>query len=179
MNEAKAVLEFWQEAGPKKWFVKDDGFDKAIWTRFGELHKRACKGALAHWQGEAENALALILVLDQFSRNMFRNDARAFTQDAMGLKTAKASIATGFDQAVLPSLRQFFYMPLMHSESIIDQQACVHLFHELGQPEGLKFAILHRDIIARFGRFPHRNKVLKRKTTPLEERFLDEGGFSG
>jgi len=120
MNEAEGVLKFWQEAGPKKWFVKDDHFDEAIRNRFGELHKKAAKGALAHWQGEAESALALVLVLDQFSRNMFRDDARAFAQDAMGLKIAKAAVAAGFDRAVLSSFRQFFYMPLMHSESIVD-----------------------------------------------------------
>jgi len=179
MSEADAVLTFWKDAGPKMWFTRDDGFDRDILMRFGALHQKAAAGKLADWQNEADSALALILVLDQFSRNLFRDDARSFAQDRQGLQVAKSFIAKGFYSQVDPSLGQFFYMPLMHSESILDQQACVCLFHATGRAENLKYAILHRDIIARFGRFPHRNKVLGRATSSAEQAYLDEGGFSG
>lgn len=179
MSEADAVLAFWKDAGPKMWFTRDDGFDRDILLRFGALHQKAAAGELADWQNAADSALALILVLDQFSRNLFRDNARSFAQDGQGLRVAKSCLSKGFDHQVDSSLKQFFYMPLMHSESILDQQACIGLFHATGMAENLKYAILHRDIIARFGRFPHRNKVLGRATSSAEQVYLDEGGFSG
>lgn len=179
MSNAASVLEFWLDAGPKAWFSKNDAFDAAITEQFGTLHNQAASNELADWENQAGSALALILVLDQFSRNMFRNDARSFAQDELCLEIAKSSIVKGFVSKVDPSVRQFFYMPLMHSESIIDQRLCVSLFHAANLPENLKFAIVHRDIIERFGQFPHRNSVLGRPTSPAEHTFLNDGGFSG
>ncbi len=179
MNESTSVLEFWLNARPKTWFSKSDEFDASIKQQFGALHEKAAANELSNWESEPESALALILILDQFSRNLFRNDARAFAQDALGLNIAKNSISQNFDASVDPSLKQFFYMPLMHSESILDQRHCVRLFHAANMPDNLKYAILHRDIIERFGQFPHRNSVLGRPTSPAERSFLDGGGFSG
>ena len=179
MSEAAAVLEFWLNAGPKTWFSKNDEFDASIKQQFGALHKKAASNELSDWENEADSALALILILDQFSRNIFRNNADAFAQDALCLKIAKFALSQNFDTRVDPSVRQFFYMPLMHSESILDQRHCVGLFHAANMPDGLKFAILHRVIIERFGQFPHRNSVLDRPTSPVERSFLGGGGFSG
>ena len=179
MSEAASVLEFWQNAGPKAWFAKSDEFDTSIRQQFGVLHEKAASNELSAWEDQPDSALALILILDQFSRNLFRNDARAFAQDELCLKIAKSSLSQNFDAKVDPSLKQFYYMPLMHSESILDQRHCVRLFHAANLPDNLKFAILHRDIIERFGQFPHRNSVLGRPISPTERSFLDGGGFSG
>lgn len=179
MSDAASVLEFWLNAGPKTWFSKDDAFDASIKQQFDALHERAAANELSGWENEPDSSLALILVLDQFSRNLFRNDARAFAQDALCLKISKSALSREFDTKVDPQVRQFFYMPLMHSESILDQRHCVSLFHAANMPDNLKYAILHRDIIERFGHFPHRNSVLGRPTSPAERSFLDGGGFSG
>ena len=179
MSDASAVLEFWRDAGPELWFSKDDEFDRAMDQQFGPLHKRAASNELASWEKQPESALALILLLDQFSRNLYRNDPGAFAQDALALRIAKTSLDREFDLAVEPEIRQFFFLPFMHSESLRDQNRCVHLFHATGLADNLKFAILHRDIIVRFGKFPHRNKVLSRPTSAAEQAFLDDGGFSG
>ena len=179
MSKASDVVEFWLNAGPKAWFSKNAEFDASLDDQFGGLLKKASSNELSAWENEPESALALILLLDQFSRNLFRNDARAFSQDPWCLKIAKSSLENGFDARVNPALRQFFFMPLMHSESILDQRHCVQLFHAVNLPDNLKYAILHRDIIERFGRFPHRNAVLGRPTSLAEQAFLDAGGFSG
>lgn len=179
MSDAASVLEFWLDAGPKTWFSKSDTFDASIKQQFGALHEKAASNELSDWENEPDSALALILILDQFSRNLFRNDARAFAQDALCLRITKSALSHEFDRKVDPPVKQFFYMPFMHSESIIDQRHCVSLFHAAGFLENLKFAILHRDIIERFGQFPHRNSVLGRPTSPAERSFLDGGGFSG
>ncbi len=179
MGDALRVIKFWTDAGPKFWFAKDNEFDRQMSQKFRELHTRAAGGELDDWVNDPERALALILVLDQFSRNLFRDDAGAFAQDAAALKIANHSLEKGFDGQVDAQLRQFFYMPFMHSESIDDQQRCVELFEAKGGADSIKFAIIHRDIIARFGRFPHRNRVLGRTTSPEEQAFLDDGGFSG
>jgi uncharacterized protein (DUF924 family) len=178
MNDAAAVLEFWLNAGLKTWFSKSDKFDAAIRQQFGALHKKASLNELSAWQNEPASALALILILDQFSRNLYRDDARAFAQDELCLKIAKSTLAKGFDTQFELPIRSFFYMPFMHSESILDQRHCVRLFHAVDVPDNLKFAILHRDIIIRFGQFPHRNSVLGRPTSTAERSFLDNGGFS-
>ena len=172
------VLDFWVAAGPGKWFAKDDAFDAAFGSRFLEAHEAAAAGALQGWAQTAPGALALVLLLDQFPRNAFRNTARAFATDAQALRTARAAIDQGFDEATAVALRAFFYMPLMHSESLADQDDCVALSRPL-PGNTLRFAELHRDIVRRFGRFPHRNAVLGRHTTAEEQRFLDEGGFAG
>ena len=179
MRKANDVIEFWLNAGPKAWFSKNAEFDASLEELFGGLLKKAASNELTAWEREPNSALALILLLDQFSRNLFRNDARAFAQDPLCLRIAKSSLENGFDAHVDPALRQFFFMPLMHSEKISDQRRCVQLFHAINMPDSLKYAILHRDIIERFGRFPHRNTVLGRPTSLAELTFLDEGGFSG
>jgi uncharacterized protein (DUF924 family) len=173
------VVAFWIEAGPSKWFTKDSAFDAAIAARFAALHAAAAGGELDAWAKSPEGALALLLLLDQFSRNMHRGSAAAFAQDARALDVAQTAVAAGFDRTVDPSLRPFFYLPFMHSEAIADQRRCVALAHALPERNTLHFARLHERIIRRFGRFPHRNQVLGRHTTPAEKAFLDGGGFAG
>jgi uncharacterized protein (DUF924 family) len=173
------VVTFWRDAGQEKWFNKDEAFDREIADRFAALHGEAAAGKLSGWADSPEGALALILMLDQFSRNLFRGSPRAFAQDAMALEVARKSLDAGFDRKVEPELRMFFYMPFMHSEAIADQQRCVSLFHGLSGGETLKHAHEHEEIIRRFGRFPHRNAVLGRHTSAAEQSFLDGGGFAG
>ncbi len=172
------VLDFWRTAGPEKWFAKNDAFDAEFTHRFLAAHEAAATGALDDWAQDAPGALALVLLLDQFPRNAFRDSPRAFATDALALHTARTAIYRGFDQSTEVELRAFFYMPLMHSESLADQDDCVALSRPLPGTT-LRFAELHRDIVRRFGRFPHRNAVLGRSTTPEEQAFLDEGGFAG
>jgi uncharacterized protein (DUF924 family) len=174
------IVAFWREAGEEKWFNKDEAFDRHIAERFAALHADAVAGRLADWAETPEGALALILLLDQFSRNLFRGKPQAFAQDAMAVDLARMSLDAGHDKSVDPTLRMFFCMPFMHSETIAAQRRCVCLFHRLvGATEGLKYALEHAEIIRRFGRFPHRNAILGRHTTPAERSFLDGGGFAG
>jgi len=173
------VLSFWREAGPKKWFSKDAAFDREISTRFLATHEAAAAGRLADWENTAEGALALMILLDQFPRNMFRESARAFATDPMARRIADSAIGKGYDRQVSATDRQFFYLPFEHSEALADQERCVALFGATGDAELLKWAELHADIIRRFGRFPHRNAVLGRATTAAEQAFLDSGGFAG
>jgi uncharacterized protein (DUF924 family) len=175
----ESVLTFWREAGPESWFNKSDAFDAAIRERFLETYEAAVAGRLDHWKDNAEHALALALVLDQFPRNMFRNSPRAFAADPLALDLARHAVAHGYDRQVSASERGFFYLPFMHSEELPDQEMCLALYRALGNPEGTKYAELHADIIRRFGRFPHRNPVLGRTTTQQEKEFLDGGGFAG
>lgn len=173
------VLTFWREAGPDRWYKKDSEFDEMIRRRFLETYEAAAASQLAEWEATAESALALAVVLDQFPRNMFRGDARAFAADPLARAVAERAIARGFDlQTALPD-RQFFYLPFEHSERLADQERGVDLFRAAGDAELLKWAELHADIVRRFGRFPHRNALLGRTTTPEEQAFLDEGGFAG
>jgi uncharacterized protein (DUF924 family) len=172
------IVAFWQSAGYEKWYRKDDAFDVDIRRRFAATHAKAIAGELDSWALTAEGALALLILLDQFSRNLYRGDARAFAGDSVARAVADAAIADGFDHRVDPALRQFFYLPFEHSERMEDQGRSVSLFTALGG-ETLPYAIEHRDIIARFGRFPHRNAILGRTSTPEEQEFLDEGGFAG
>lgn len=174
------IVAFWRDAGQKKWFEKDEAFDRQVAERFEAIHAEAAAGRLSGWAETPEGALALILVLDQFSRNLFRGRPQAFAQDVMAADVAGRSLLAGFDRKVDPSLRLFFYMPFMHSEAIADQERCISLFHEfVGTAAGLTHAHEHARIIRRFGRFPHRNAVLGRHTTPAEQSFLDGGGFAG
>lgn len=175
----QTVVRFWLEAGPKSWFAKDDAFDADLRTHFEAAHLAAARGALADWEESADGAVALLLLTDQIPRNIYRGSAHAFATDAMAREVCLRALARGFDQAFEPALRCFFYLPLEHSERIEDQDRSVALFETLGDGEYLKYAIVHRDIIARFGRFPHRNAVLGRITTAEEKAFLDEGGFKG
>jgi uncharacterized protein (DUF924 family) len=173
------VVAFWREAGPEKWYRKDAGFDSQLREWFSSLHRDAAQGQLDGWAETAEGALALLLLLDQFSRNMFRGRPETFTQDAKARAVADRAIQFGFDRDVGPPLRQFFYLPFMHSESIVDQERCLALCHALPDPSTLPYARDHERIVRRFGRFPHRNAVLGRHTSPAEQAFLDSGGFAG
>ena len=172
------VVAFWKDAGPAAWYRKDEVFDRSLVERFGALHGQAAEGALPP-SDTAEGALAVLLLLDQFSRNMFRDTPRMFAQDESAREMARRAIASGFDHAVDPQLRQFFYLPFMHSESLPDQDLCIRLIYGPPDRGNLPYAREHQRIIRRFGRFPHRNAVLGRHTTPAEERFLAEGGFAG
>jgi uncharacterized protein (DUF924 family) len=173
------VLTFWRTAGPEKWFAKNDAFDAEIKGRFLPTYEAAAAGQLAEWEATPEGALALTIVLDQFPRNMFRNDARAFAADATARGVGDRALARGFDREVPARERMFFYLPLEHSENPADQERCCALFRALGDADLLRWAELHAGIIRRFGRFPHRNAVLGRKTTPAERDFLDNDGFAG
>ena len=173
------VLAFWRAAGPDKWFAKNDAFDAEIRTRFLPTYEAAAAGKLSDWEETAEGALALTIALDQFPRNVFRNNARAFAADVMARAVADRAIARGFDQQVPVDERLFFYLPFEHSESMPDQERCCALVRALGNADQLHWAELHADIIRRFGRFPHRNAVLGRTTTVEERQFLDNDGFAG
>lgn len=173
------VLTFWFEAGPERWYTKDTGFDEEIRERFLALHEQAAEGGLTAWEQVPKAALALIILLDQFPRNMFRGTPRSFATDPLARDVAGRAILRGFDRTVEPIERQFFYLPLMHSEELADQDHCLALYKANGPAEGLPFAEEHRAIIIRFGRFPHRNPLLGRAMTEDEQRFLDEGGFAG
>lgn len=172
------VVSFWRDAGPERWFRKDDAFDHAFRQRFQSAHEAAAAGMLDGWAASAPGALALLILLDQFPRNAFRGTPRMFATDAQARDIADAAVARGLDQSVDASLRPFFYLPFMHAERLADQQRSVALNEPLGG-EALAYARVHLDVIARFGRFPHRNAVLGRINTPDEQRFLDEGGFAG
>jgi uncharacterized protein (DUF924 family) len=172
------VIAFWRDAGPSRWFRKDDAFDREFRERFLAAHEAASRGELDDWMKGADGSLALCILLDQFPRNSFRGTPRMFATDAKAREVARAAVDSGFDTQVEPALRQFFYLPFMHSEQPEDQALCVTLTARIGE-DSARFARLHQDIIERFGRFPHRNAVLGRVTTPEEQRFLDEGGFSG
>jgi uncharacterized protein (DUF924 family) len=176
---AAEIVSFWREAGPERWFEKDDDFDSTIRSRFLAAHEAAARGELAAFEDSAEGALALVILLDQFPRNMFRGSARAFATDAQARAVADRALARGFDQATDETMRPFFYLPFMHSELIADQDRCVQLYAALGDAEQLQYATTHRDIVAKFGRFPHRNRVMGRDTSPAEQEFLDSAGFAG
>ena len=172
------VVQFWVDAGPGRWFRKDAAFDDRFRERFAAAHEAAARGELDDWLTDAEGALALLILLDQYPRNSFRGTARMFATDDKALDVAKRAIASGFDMIVDSSLRLFFYTPFIHSERIENQDRALELYALLGG-DTARHAHIHRDIIVKFGRFPHRNPLLGRETTPDEQRFLDEGGFSG
>ncbi|TWA95950.1 DUF924 family protein [Bradyrhizobium stylosanthis] len=180
------ILAFWREAGRERWYERSDAFDADVRRRFLPLWQKAATGELAAWEASDDGALALVIVLDQFPRNMFRDDPRTFSSDARAREVARRAIDRGADRRVDPVLREFLYLPFMHSEHLPDQEHCVALFqntenvaNEADSAENLKYARVHADIIRRFGRFPHRNRVLGRPTTEEEQAFLDNGGFSG
>jgi len=173
------VLAFWRAAGPNKWFEKDTAFDAEIALRFSGLWQAGRDGTLAPWEETPEGALALVIVLDQFPRNMFRGDRRAYESDGVARSVADRAIGRGFDRRVPHPERQFFYLPLMHSENLADQERCVELARGYGDDEFMTYAEQHADVIRRFGRFPHRNATLGRAARPQEQAFLDAGGFAG
>jgi uncharacterized protein (DUF924 family) len=176
--DAAAMVAFWRDAGPDRWFAKDPEFDRLFRDRFVSLHEAAARGELVHWLATAEGALALVLLLDQFPRNAFRGTPRMYDTDALARTIADAAIAAGYDRQVDVGLQVFFYIPFGHSEDLADQERSVALNQRLGEPN-LTLARGHHDIVRRFGRFPHRNPILGRPMRPQEQRFLDEGGFAG
>jgi uncharacterized protein (DUF924 family) len=176
---ASDVLAFWRAAGPAKWFRQDDAFDAEIGARFLDDIEAAAAGRLRHWEATPEGALALVILLDQFPRNIFRNSARAFAADPLARAVANRAITQGFDQQVAKGERLFFYLPFEHSEDLADQERCLALMGALDDADLLKWARLHADIVRRFGRFPHRNSALGRATNAAEQAFLDGGGFTG
>lgn len=176
--EALAITRFWQEAGPDRWFAKDDAFDTEFRTRFAERHMAAARREYESWLDHPESTLALLILLDQFPRNCFRNTGHMYATDPLALHYARRALKAGHHLAFEGGIRVFFFLPLVHSENLIDQEEAVKLSEPLGGLY-LQSAEEHRDIIARFGRFPHRNPILARETTPEEQAFLDEGGFAG
>ncbi|NOJ40183.1 DUF924 family protein [Bradyrhizobium australiense] len=172
------ILAFWREAGPDRWYTRDDAFDAEVRRRFLGLWQTAAAGELSSWETSDDGALALVIVLDQFPRNMFRGDARTYVSDHLAREVAHRAIERGVDTRIDPTLREFLYLPFMHSEHLSDQLRCIELSRAAGHTESLKWAEHHADIIRRFGRFPHRNCLLGRATTPEEQAFLDEDGFS-
>ena len=174
-----AILNFWfVESEMKQWFVKDPEFDATIVKRFANLYEQAANDELDHWCALPDGTLALVILLDQFSRNMFRGDAKTFASDAKALAICKAAIEKGFDAKVADNQRNFLYLPFEHSEELADQVRAVELIAAMGNKELLKWAEKHKVIIERFGRFPHRNEVLGRPSTEAEKQFLGEDGSS-
>jgi uncharacterized protein (DUF924 family) len=176
--QAAQVVAFWRDAGPERWFKKDAAFDADFRDRFLALHERAAAGDLDAWAGSAEGSLALLILLDQFPRNAFRGTARMYASDAQARRIARLALDRELDLQVPQELRNFMYLPLMHSEQPDDQDLCVARTAALGE-DAQRFALHHRDIIRRFGRFPHRNALLGRASTEEERRFIAEGGFAG
>jgi uncharacterized protein (DUF924 family) len=179
MSTPADILAFWREAGRDRWYSKDDGFDAEVRRRYLDLWHKAAAGELSSWEAGDDGALALTIVLDQFPRNMFRGDARTYATDPLAREVAGRAIARGADAQIDPVLVEFLYMPFMHSEDLPDQLRCVELFRATGNAENLGYAERHADIVRRFGRFPHRNRLLGRTTTAAEQAFLDAGGFAG
>jgi uncharacterized protein (DUF924 family) len=171
-----AVLGFWREAGAGKWFNGGAAFDEECRTRFLDAHLKASRREFDGWLDDAEDALALVLLLDQIPRNVFRRSGHAFATDGLAREVAKRAVEAGFDQRIDAPMRLFFYMPFEHSEDMADQDRSVELVSAMGDAGYTDYARRHRDVIARFGRFPHRNAALGRVSTPEERAWLDAGG---
>ncbi|PKF49427.1 DUF924 family protein [Enterovibrio nigricans] len=171
------VLTFWfDELTPKEWFVKDEKLDETIKSRFGSLLEQAAKSECFEWRDEPVGRLAEIIVLDQFSRNIYRDTPKAFAQDPMALALAQEAVALGIDRELPPERRCFLYMPYMHSESAVVHEEAVRLFNQPGLEHNLDFEIRHKEIVDRFGRYPHRNAILGRESSPEELAFLSQPG---
>ncbi|MCE7027974.1 DUF924 family protein [Jiella avicenniae] len=177
--DPQTIVDFWREAGPGRWFGKDEAFDETIRQRYGDLYEMAARGELDHWAENANGALALIILLDQFPRNMFRGSPLAFATDGKALAIARTALERGDHEVVAEDVNQFLAMPLMHSEAHADQEECVAWMERIGDEDNARAAEEHRDIIVRFGRFPHRNAVLGREPSEAEKAYLAEGGFAG
>ncbi|RVD48097.1 DUF924 family protein [Mesorhizobium sp. M8A.F.Ca.ET.023.02.2.1] len=177
-SRARSVTKFWRDAGEDAWFEKNDAFDADFRARFLDLHYAAARRECDDWSAHAEGSLALMILLDQFPRNCFRGTGHIFATDPLAKHFAQKAVAAGHDLALEPEVRVFLYLPFEHSENLADQDRSVEL-HTARAEFNLKYALEHRDIIQRFGRFPHRNKMLGRETTAEEKAFLDDGGFSG
>ncbi len=181
MTTVDAVLAYWlDELGPSGWYDGSDAIDAAVRDRFQTAWQEAHDGAYGLWLTYPSGALAYVLLTDQFPRNMFRDDARAFATDRQALAAAKAAINHGWDMRIAEPARQFFYLPLMHSENLVDQDRAVRLIHERMPETGasnLLHARAHREVIRKFGRFPHRNDALRRATTATERDYVANGGY--
>ena len=178
MASAAEIVRFWRDAGQKAWFAKNETFDGRC-RAFESEHHAAARRELTDWELDAEGALALLLLLDQIPRNLYRGSPHAFATDGLAQGVALRAVESGFDAGTDSALRIFFYLPFEHAEELTLQERGVRLTEVMGDAEYTRYAVLHRDIIARFGRFPHRNAVLGRKSTPEELQFLAEGGFAG
>lgn len=178
MNTPQSVIDFWKNAGPKRWFAKDDAFDATFRDTFYTTHLQAARRELENWLDSAEGALALLILLDQYPRNAFRGTAHMFATDPLARLYAQRMVAAGLDQQIEAVLRPFCYLPFEHSEERADQQRSLELNRHLDK-NTYRWAKEHANIIERFGRFPHRNEVLARATTAAEQAFLEAGGFAG
>jgi uncharacterized protein (DUF924 family) len=179
MRDFNEVIHFWFfEIKPEQWWRKDEAFDALIRERFLSVHRQAMQGELYAWRDHPQGALAEVIVLDQFSRNMFRNQPESFASDPLALCLAQNSIKMGFDNALNKEEKAFLYMPFMHSESLKIHQIAVNLFEQADLRDNLSYEMLHKKIIDRFGRYPHRNIVLGRTSTPDEIEFLKEENSS-
>ena len=171
------ILKFWfEEIDPAKWWAKDDVFDQSIRGRFSEVHARATRCELFEWRAESKGRLAEIIILDQFSRNLFRGSPQAFASDPLALALAQEAISAKAEEALSPTERSFLYLPFMHSESLAIHAVAMELYRTNGIHSNLDFEIRHKQIIERFGRYPHRNAILGRKSTPEEIEFLEQPG---
>ena len=173
------VVAFWKEAGPSKWFAKEDAFDALFHDRFRDAHFAAARRELDDWAETPEGVLALLILLDQFPRNCFRGTGHAFATDPLARMFAVGALDAGFDRAVENDLRRFFYLPLQHAEDMALQDRQLALFQAMERPADDRWAEHHHAIVERFGRFPHRNRALGRETTAEEKAFLEQDGFRG
>lgn len=176
-QQAVDILFFWWQAGPQRWFSTDAAFDQQVTAQFLASHHHAAQGELDHWQTAPHGALALLILLDQFPRNMFRETARAFATDGQALALARTCLARRDHLAYPTPARQFFFLPFEHAEDMEAQTVAVDCFRQYGDEQGYFYALRHMDVVRRFGRFPHRNKALGRQSTAAEEAFLREGGL--
>src|SRR5690606_25224050 len=173
------VVAFWKDAGPALWFSGGESFDARCREALLELHLKAARAQLAHWVNRPADALALVLLLDQIPRNVYRGSAHAYATDPLARSVARFSMDQNHDEHFDVELRSFFYMPFMHSEALEDQELCVSIFRRIPQAASAPWAEHHGEIIRRFGRFPHRNVLLGRTHTREEEAWLAAGGFQG
>jgi len=179
MTSDQAIIDFWfDEIDPASWWRKDADFDARIRRRFQDVHSAAAAGEFSAWRDRPQGRLAEIIVLDQFSRNLYRDDPRAFACDGMALVLAQEAVRGGYDRELYPLMRAFVYMPYMHSESAAIHEQAVKLFDQPGMESNLDFEYRHKEIIDRFGRYPHRNDVLGRISTAEELAFLQQPGSS-
>ena len=181
MSEPEDVVAFWlDEVGPEGWYNGSEELDQLVRDRFMKTWENACSGAYSLWLTYPTGVLAYLIVMDQFPRNMFRGDKRAFSSDFAALEAAKAAVKKGWDMRIDEPARQFFYLPMMHSENLCDQDRCVRLMLTRMPESGatnLLHAKVHREVIRQFGRFPYRDVALARETTPPEAEFVNQGGY--
>ncbi|GFR95555.1 membrane protein [Elysia marginata] len=177
--ESSDIITFWfEEIAPRQWFVKDSDFDEQIRQRFSDVHQAATRCELSPWRETPEGRLAEVIILDQFSRNLYRDTAQAFASDSLALALAQEAVSNGHDKALTPHQKAFLYMPWMHSESAVIHHEAVALFSQPGLEDNYQFELRHKAIIDRFGRYPHRNALLGRQSTPEELEFLQQPGSS-